>query len=142
MILYLDTSCLVKIYVEEEGSELVQQKIDESEIVATSLIAYAELFSAVSRKLREGQINRSGFTRVKEQIEKDWNSLLSVKPTEKIVREAANLCVRHGVRAYDAIHIRSAQEIAEKTGVGILFLSSDNQQTKAAEKEGLEVLKI
>ena len=36
MILYLDTSSLVKLYVEEPGSEGVRGLLETSEIVATS----------------------------------------------------------------------------------------------------------
>jgi len=54
MILYLDTSALVKVYVEEEGSPLVQGLIAGASLVATSRIAYAEARAALARASREG----------------------------------------------------------------------------------------
>ena len=42
MICYLDSSALVKLYVEEEGSDLVMRNVREADLVATSKVAYAE----------------------------------------------------------------------------------------------------
>jgi predicted nucleic acid-binding protein len=40
MILYLDTSSLVKLYVEEDGSSDIDALVKASEFAATSIIAY------------------------------------------------------------------------------------------------------
>lgn len=53
MILYLDTSSLVKLYVEEKDSSKIADLVIASEISATSLIAYAE-----SRKKGRGQADK------------------------------------------------------------------------------------
>ena len=42
MILYLDTSALVKLYIEEPGSERVREALNEAPIVSTSRVAYVE----------------------------------------------------------------------------------------------------
>lgn len=42
MILYLDTSSLVKLYVVEPGSEDVQRLVERAELVSTSIVACAE----------------------------------------------------------------------------------------------------
>jgi uncharacterized protein len=52
LILYLDTSTLVKLYAEEEGTETVERAADEAEAIATSVVAYAEPRAAFARKLR------------------------------------------------------------------------------------------
>ena len=54
MILYLDTSSLVKLYVEEGGSEEVRRDIHQASLVATSCVAYAEARAALARQHREG----------------------------------------------------------------------------------------
>ena len=41
MILYLDTSSLIKLYVPETESAAVKQLVDAAEVVATSRITYA-----------------------------------------------------------------------------------------------------
>ena len=53
MILYLDTSSLVKLYVDEPGSEDVLRLVDQAELVTTSVVAYAEARAALARRRRE-----------------------------------------------------------------------------------------
>lgn len=45
MILYLDTSSLVKLYVEEEYSDMVKEWVREAETVSTCRVAYPEAVS-------------------------------------------------------------------------------------------------
>lgn len=53
MILYLDTSALVKKYFKEPGSIEVIAKWKQATEIATSSVAYAELTASVYRKQRE-----------------------------------------------------------------------------------------
>ena len=46
MILYLDTSALVKLYLDEEDSGAVHEAVEVAEGVATSTVAYAETRAA------------------------------------------------------------------------------------------------
>ena len=52
MILFLDTSALVKLYVEEADSETVRGWVEEAEEVACQWIAYVEAQSALAAKQR------------------------------------------------------------------------------------------
>jgi uncharacterized protein len=54
LIAYLDTSSLVKLYVEEEGSALIRQLVERTELVATSVLAYPEARAALARQGNEG----------------------------------------------------------------------------------------
>ena len=54
MILYLDTSALVKLYVQEPGTDAVKAWVAEAEAAATSWVAYAETRAAFARARREG----------------------------------------------------------------------------------------
>ena len=50
VILYLDTSSLVKIYVAEQGSKDVQALVAQATVVATSRVAYPEMRAAFARR--------------------------------------------------------------------------------------------
>lgn len=54
MVLYLDTSALLKLYVEEEERELMLAAVEESERAATSAVAYVEARAGLARRLQEG----------------------------------------------------------------------------------------
>ena len=53
MILYLDTSSLVKLYMEEEGSLKIETLVRSSEATVTSIVSYAEARAAFARRFRE-----------------------------------------------------------------------------------------
>ena len=48
MILYLDTSSLVRLYVDESGSADVRRLVEQAEIVAASVVAYPEARAALA----------------------------------------------------------------------------------------------
>ena len=56
MTLYLDTSSLVKLYVEEVGSNDVRNLVTRATVVATSIVAYPETRSALTLLLRSGDL--------------------------------------------------------------------------------------
>ena len=47
MILYLDSSAIVKKYVSESGSVEVQSAIEQAEAVATTVVSRAEVVAAL-----------------------------------------------------------------------------------------------
>ncbi len=49
MTVYLDTSSLVKLYVTEAGTDVVEQLVGDASVVATSVVAYAETRAALAR---------------------------------------------------------------------------------------------
>ena len=53
MTLYLDTSSLFKLYVEESGSDEVRMDLAQAKAVATSAVSYAEARAAFARRFTE-----------------------------------------------------------------------------------------
>ena len=54
MILYCDTSALIKRYVREDYSDKVDELLADTKMIVTSSVAYAESFLALCCKFREG----------------------------------------------------------------------------------------
>ena len=61
MFLYLDTSSLVKLFIEERHSDRVREWLDAVDVVLTCRVAYAEAASAFSRRRREGGITQADY---------------------------------------------------------------------------------
>ena len=114
MILYLDTSALVKLYVEEEGSDEVKKACEQAQVVVTSRLAYAEARSAFARAWREGRIDTQAYHQVVRDLDKDWGSYFVLEVTESLVRRAGELVERHALRAYDALHLAAALSLHDR----------------------------
>ena len=135
MILYLDTSSLLKLYVQEPGTEEVQAGVEVADVVATSAIAYPEAHAALARRHREGALTRAEFRTCLEQFRDTWPRLLAVLPSLPICIRAGALAVKHGLRGMDAIHLASYAELVGR-GDTLEFLSHDARLMRAAAGEG------
>jgi uncharacterized protein len=140
--LYLDTSALVKLYVEEEGSSMVRQWVDDADTVATSIIAFVEARAAFAHRRREKRISSAAHARLVRDFAADWDRYLVLEATQTLMRRAGRLTETHALRAYDAIHLAAAKILREKLAEPVSFASWDVRLVAAARKEGLEVIPL
>lgn len=137
MKLYLDTSGLVKLYVVEEGSEIVKGLVRDAELAATSALAYVEARAAFARRHREGGLAKAEYRRVVKALDADWPRFLRVQVVEPLIREAARIIDKYGLRAYDAIHLASALDLRRALQGPVAFACWDSRLSRAARQEKL-----
>ena len=137
MILYLDTSALVKLVHREEGSGQVRDAFGRAEAVAASVLARIEVHSALARLAREG---------ASDEVLRGWLSAFSTLwagmariSMDRAADAACGLCLRHPLRALDAIHLASAL-LLRAEGLEVVFATWDARLAAAARQEGLPVL--
>ena len=135
MIGYLDTSSLVKLYVEEKGSRLVRELVERAELVATSVVTYAEARAALARQRREGGLTAVGLEQAKNDLEQDWPRYLAVEVSEAVYRNAGDLAEKHHLRGFDSLHLASYLSLYENGVRQIRFSSFDEALNRAARKE-------
>jgi predicted nucleic acid-binding protein len=139
MILYLETSALVKLYVSEPGTDHVRKQVEEAAVVAVSIIAYAEVRAAFARKFREKGISEKSYQSVKVDFERDWENVFILNATETVVKSAGDLAEKHGLRGLDALHLASALLLKKAAISGVAFSSADQKLEEAALREGFQV---
>lgn len=133
MILYLDTSSLVKLHVVEPGSPEVQGMVDAAELVTTSVVAYAEARAALARRQRERSLTRGEHRRAKAALDEDWTRIISLEVTEGLSRAAGDLAERYRLRGFDAVHLSSYLQVADEFPTdSVRFSSSDATLNRAA----------
>ncbi len=133
MILYLDTSSLVKIYITEAGSSDVRALVERAVVVATSRIAYPELRAALARRRRERTLRPKDFTTAKRAFEADWPRYVVIDATSAVCGEAGDLAEQYRLRGFDAVHLASFAEVARGIGPGhARFSSFDDRLNRAA----------
>ena len=139
MILYLDTSALLKKYFKENGSKDVISLWKDSTAIITSAVTYAETLASIYRKRRESRdIDAHIFRTVLESFQKDWKSFIRVDVNERLHEIINKLVAGHPLRGFDAIHLASALLLHEKIEDNFIFACYDKRLIKAAIEEGLE----
>ena len=116
MMLYLDTSAVVKLYATESGSGAIRQAVAAAHDAATSLIAYAETRAAFARKYRMREIEGQELDRIKRQFDMDWQHFNQLPVEREIVRLAGDLAERFGLKGYDAVHLATADRLYARSG--------------------------
>ena len=135
MTLYLDTSSLVKLYVTETGSEVVRQLVGDANVVATSVVAYAETRAALARLRREGVLTASKLASAKREFQEQWPTYLTLEATDSLCRAAGELAEKYSLRGFDSIHLASFAEVARRAGTDdTRFSSFDDRLNQAARK--------
>lgn len=136
MIVYLDTSALVKLFVDELGSEEVLAWAAEATTVACSSIGFPEAISAFSRRLRSGSIARGVYDRVLDELDRQWDDVVTVAFDERL---AGQLARRHPLSGADALHLAAALTLLA-ADLPVAFCGYDERLSRAAAAEGLRVL--
>ena len=139
MMLYVDTSALVKLYVEEPLSQELSYAVDEAEAVATSLLAYTEAMAAFARARREVRLSPQEYRRVVDAFEEDWSRYITVEVTDRLVKTAGHLAASRALRGYDALHLASALSLRERVPSSMMFVAFDRALSIAAKRESLRI---
>ena len=142
---YLDTSALVKHYVDEVGSDWIHSLIKSTPrpLLIVSHLVSVEVFSALARRLRKGSLITADYERTKIAFRRDYLSRYQIViATVSIVDTACDLLDRP-LRAYDATHLAVALEanrsLVTRGHAALEFLSADDRLNQAASAEGLMV---
>jgi len=142
LILYLDTSALVKLYVDEDGTLQARRGVGDAEVVSTSEIAYVELRAALARRYREGALKPAEHRRALRALHRDWPQFFLIAVGSALVREAGALAEYYRLRAYDAVHLASSLAVQAQTEEVVTFASWDRALAEVAVKAGLQPLPI
>ena len=138
MILYLDTSSLLKLYVGEQHSPAVRDWAVAAQMLATSRVTYPESVAALARRHRLGDLSDTSLRRALAALKRQWPSMAAIELHEEL---AAELALRHALRGLDAIQLAAALTVAQTAGMALVAFSTfDRQLEQAAHAEGLRAL--
>jgi len=136
LTLYLDTSDLIKLYIDEPDSERIRQIVEEADAVCVSALAYPEARAAIARRRRERLMTRQAATTAIAGLDADWSRLAVVPLGVELATEAGRLADRHGLRGADAAHLASFTALLAWSQDDVGFSSADDRLTKAARSLG------
>ena len=137
MILYCDSSALVKLYVVEPGSEEVRAAVGAADAVATCRITWAEIYAALSRRARESPKDAAAIEMAKQAFAADWPHYVVIEVSQSVVERAGEFADTFALRGYDAVQLAAAHILAEASGEACDFACFDLRLAKAAKVLGL-----
>lgn len=134
MLLYLDASAIVKLYVEEEHSELVAQAVDAADILSSVIIAYTEVQRTLFQRLP------TEFQALTVEFSQHWQDYLVLPVDDWLVRHAAVLAQGYGLKTLDSLHLAAANFARQEAQEPFCFACFDRKLNAAASLLGLETL--
>lgn len=142
MILYLDTSALLKLYLAEADSRRVRRAVADALAVCTHWITYAEVRAALARAVRMQRLSESDRTRQARAFERDWLALQTISVDEPLVRRAGEHAERFGLRGDDSAHLAAAERAFEGAGrpASFALTAFDNGLRAGAQALGMPIL--
>lgn len=141
-IVYADTSALLRLVIQEPGSDLVDRLWDGADAVMTSRLADPEMSALIAAAVRADRLGQLDAHRARELWQTYKVGLRWVEVTPTITEMSAELVDRHVLRAGDAVHLASAMALAGDPGhpTDLVVAVWDTYLASAAEEEGLRVL--
>lgn len=139
-MLYLDTSALVKLYLDEPDRKAVTTAVSKEAIVATQEVAYIEAHAAFSRAEREGRLTQLELERLRSDFDGDWPNYLVVRVSQPLLEQAVKLVDSFSLRAYDAVHLSAAQTLARESPEPLSFACFDRRLNRAAGVLGMKLV--
>ena len=143
-VYYLDASALVKLYVQEPGTDrLLRLASDsvENRMVVLALSAI-EVRSAIRRRQRAGDIAPDAASLILDVLQSHLESRFLQQPLNDTVLDGAREMIdRYALRAYDAIQLAGCLAFKMTAGnEGPTFVCADQQLLAAAHSELMTVL--
>jgi uncharacterized protein len=137
--LYLDSSALTKLYVEETGSAEVRLATQSSLMRGTSILSRAEVGAALRKGCRTKAFDETSAKRALRAFDHDWNTLVRLRVGEALVKQAAGLAWTHHLRGYDSIHLATAAAWQQALQFEVSMATFDQDLWNAAKAIGLDV---
>jgi predicted nucleic acid-binding protein len=136
LILYVDTSALVPLLIDEPSSAICGELWDAADRLASSRLAYIEASAALAMAQRIGRISTKQAQAGRKILLELWTVVDIVEIDESLMLSASNLARMYGLRGYDATHCAAAVAIQETE---LVAASGDIRLLEAWRNEDLAV---
>ncbi len=132
MSLYVDSSALVKLYLDEHDSEAAAQILESDDVWVTARHSQVEVRRTLARTLSGAALSGA-----REQFDRDWRGVDIVELTGDVCDAAADIAELTGARTLDALHLAAVRTV----GGGVLpIVTFDLRLARAARALGWTVL--
>lgn len=131
MTLYVDSSALLKRYVDEHDSDAAVELMSNDPVLATSRITEVEVRRNLARLLGDSALDDA-----RRQFSADLDAFALMAVDAVICNEASRIAEQTLCRSLDALHVASAL----RAGASTTLLTFDVRRARTARAMGLSVL--
>src|SRR5690242_19993820 len=110
-MIYLDSSALIKRFIEERGSSLVDHILRRHRPISTSRLSYLEIYSCFARLKRQGLLSGKAHAAASKQFEREFPRYRTIALTPELFTLARSLTEKLPLRSLDAIQLASAARL-------------------------------
>ena len=139
MILYLDTSALIKRYVKEPGTNELSALMDQGSLVGSVLLTQVEMASALAKAVRLNWVDAVDAQKAWKAFLSDWRSFTRLSVTSAVIERASRLAWEYGLRGYDSTHFSAALNWQETLEMRVILVTYDRELWLAAHKTEMPV---
>jgi predicted nucleic acid-binding protein len=132
MKLFVDSSSFAKRYIQEFGSDELDDLLQDASELALCVILVPELISGLNRRLRESTLTDGNYRKAKTLLLDDIHDATILQLTPAVISCSVKLLEENVLRAMDALHVACALEWKAD-----IFVTSDRRQLEAAINSGL-----
>jgi hypothetical protein len=112
-LVYFDASALVKLLVQEAGSNLAAELWDRCDAPVASRLAYPEVCAALAAAACNHALTGDEAAAAAQSWEEFWAATRPVELTATVQRHAGELARTYALRGADAVHLASALAIGD-----------------------------
>jgi len=134
VITYVDTSTLIKLIVDQEGSDRAELIWQTADSVASVSLILVEARAALAAAERTKRLSADQLHVAKTELVAFIDDLHLVDVTEEIIESAAQLAETDSLSGYDAVHLAAAIFVG-----ATVFTSADRALCEAGERQGLHI---
>ena len=138
MLVYADTSALIKLFLNDADSAAVIA-LAAAGPVCVCRITYAEAMAAFARRAREEPFDTDPIDSAKRTFTLHWPRLSVVDVSQSVVDRAGDYADAFALRGYDAVQLAAAQELAIALPDATTFACFDARLNQAARALGMLV---
>lgn len=131
MTLYVDSSALLKRYVDEHDSDAANELMQSDPVLVTSRLTEVEVRRNLARLLDGDALDRQ-----RQALSVDLDTFALVGLDATTMNTAARIAEQTLCRSLDSIHLGAARRAGQAT----TLLTFDTRQARAARQIGLTVI--
>jgi predicted nucleic acid-binding protein len=132
VVLYLDTSVVLRAVLERGASPELEQRIGEARVLITSRLALLEAARALLRLRHDAALREEALADAAREIDSIWARCAIWELTAPVCELATQIAPQKPLRTLDALHLATYLLVRRHLGSDVAMLTADRRLEEEA----------